>query len=254
MTIIWSSAPQGSDEWKAARRGVITGSRAKDALDRLADKPEKVNAKTGEITPAQRGAPSAKAIGYAMDLAREIVGGTVPEVFVNAAMRTGTEQEPLARAAYEDLTGELVEEVGFACTEDFKFGASVDGLVQPKGMVEIKTMVSSATLFKAMVDRDISEYIDQINFSLWLLGLEWCDLCLWAPDLPTGQLTVIRVERDEAAIEALEADLLAFDKMVQALAAMLRARMGEAAPAAPTLAPTSPPQAPAPAEVAEAAF
>lgn len=198
--------PQGSPEWLAARKGVITGSKAKDARDKL-----------------KSGAPSAKAILYAQDVARERCGGSAEQPFVNYAMRLGTEQEPMARMAYEARTGEMVEEAGFVCTDDRKFGCSVDGFVGDDGMVEIKTMVSSKTLFDAVVDKIDDEYIDQINFALWLLGRKWCDLCLWAPDLPANQLTVRRIMRDDNAIEALEADLIAFERRVEANEAKLRA-------------------------------
>lgn len=206
MTIIFNTAPQGSDEWLAARRGVITGSRFKDARDRK---------KNGDLTE--------KCMGYAYDLAREREGGMAPETYVNAAMRLGTQEEPIARLTYEAETGQFVEEVGFAHTADGKFGLSVDGRVLPKGAVEIKTMVSSATLFKALVDEDISEYRDQCVGAMWLLGLEWVDLCLWAPDLKT--LHVIRIERDDNEIDALERDLLAFDRLVEQLRAKLRRRL-----------------------------
>lgn len=220
---------QGSDAWKAARKGCITGSRFKDARDRLADKPEKTDKKTGEVTPAQRGAPSAKQLAYAMDTARERLGGTVPPVYQNAAMRTGTIQEPEARIAYEALTGNLVQEVGFITTDDGLFGLSPDGLIDADGVLEIKTMVSSATLFQAVADGDISEYIDQCNGYLWLLGRQWVDLCLWAPDLEALglQLTIIRITRDEAAIDALEADLMAFAKLVQSYELKLRSKVAK---------------------------
>jgi len=215
---------QGSPEWLASRRGVITGSRFKDARDRLADKPEKVDGKTGKITPAQRGAPSAKQIAYAMDTARERVGGTVPPVFQNAAMRTGTVQEPEARSAYEIKTGHLVQDVGFITTDDGLFGLSPDGLIGDDGVLEIKTMVSSSTMFKAVADGDISEYIDQCNGYLWLLGRQWVDLVLWAPDLASIglDLTIIRIERDEDAIAALETDLIAFAALVEGFEGKLR--------------------------------
>lgn len=164
MTIIFNTEPQGSEGWLSARVGCITGSRFRDALDRKKD-----------------GGMTAEAMGYAYDLAREREGGKAPETFVNAAMRLGTQEEPVARLTYEAETGQFVEEVGFAHTEDKKFGCSVDGLVPPKGMLEIKTMVSSAVLFKAMVDGDISEYRAQCVGAMWLLSLDWCDLCLWAP-------------------------------------------------------------------------
>lgn len=195
--IHFDNAPQGSDEWLAIRRGRITGSRFKDARDRI---------KNGDL--------SAKSRLYAMDVARERVGGKAPQVFSNAAMRTGTEQEPHARMAYEIGQAALVEEAGFAYTDDGLFGVSVDGLVSDTGIVEIKTMVSSETLFRAVVQRDISEYMDQCMGALWLLGRRWCDLCLWAPDLPEKKLHVIRIDRDDDYIGALETDLMSFARTV----------------------------------------
>lgn len=192
--------PQGADAWLEARRGVITGSRCRDARDKL-----------------KNGQPSKASTLYAMDTARERCGGRVLPTYANAAMRMGTEQEPLARAAYETETGRVAIEAGFITTDDGRFGVSVDGLVDTHGMVEIKTMVSSDTLFTAVVQRDLSAYIDQINMALWLLGRKWCDLILWAPDLEAigRHITIIRIDRDDNAIDALESDLLAFDRVVE---------------------------------------
>lgn len=199
---------QGSQEWLEARRGVITGSRFREARERL-----------------KSGAPSAKALLYAQDVARERCGGTAGQRFANAAMRYGTEQEPLARAAYERRTGALVEPVGFFKTDDGLFGLSPDGLIDDDGVLEIKTMVSSDTFFTAVVAGDIAEYIDQCNGYLWLLGRQWVDLALWAPDMAhMGMaLTVRRIKRDEPAIEKLEADLMAFARTVNEFETKLRA-------------------------------
>lgn len=215
---------QGSEEWLAVRRGCITGSRFKDARERLADKPEKTDKKTGEVTPAQRGAPSAKQLAYAMDTARERCGGTVPAKFQNAAMKTGQVQEPEARMAYEALTGNLVQEVGFFTTDDGLFGLSPDGLIDADGVLEVKTMVSSETLFTAVADGDLSAYLDQCNGYLWLLGRQWVDIVLWAPDMAhLGlQMTIHRITRDETAIEALEADLMKFAALVNGYEQSLR--------------------------------
>ena len=205
--LIWSTAPQGSEEWLEVRSGRITASRFKDAREKL---------KNGE--------PSGKAKLYAFDVARQRVGGTVAEVYQNAAMRFGQEQEPIARMELEARKGYLVQEAGFAVTPDGAFGASVDGLVGDDGIIEIKTMVSSDTLFTAVVDGDISAYRDQCIGALWLTGRKWCDLTLWAPDLVGigRDMTVIRIERDEAEIGALQDDLLAFWRRVQALELRLR--------------------------------
>lgn len=212
----WLELAQGSEEWLAARKGRITGSRFKDCRDKL-----------------KNGQPSKACIAYALDTARERIGGNAPAKFQNAAMRQGTEQEPIARAKYEARTGYLVEEVGFFTTEDGLFGLSPDGLIDDDGVLEIKTMVSSDTLFTAVADGDIAEYIDQCNGYLWLLGRQWVDLVLWAPDL--NHMTIRRIHRDEDAIEALEADLMAFAQMVKTYETKLRtalAQQEEAAEAA----------------------
>lgn len=197
---------QGCTGWLESRKGVITGSRAKDTRDRGRD-----------------GKPSAKMLGLAMDVAREREGGSAAPVFASGAMKIGQDEEPFARIAYMAQTGHIVDEVGFFTTDDRKFGQSLDGRVGTKGAIEIKAMVSSATLFKAMVDGDISDYRDQCLFALWLFSLDWVDLCLWAPDLQ--QLVIIRIERDEAEIQRLEDDLMAFEKLVSSYQSRLHAKL-----------------------------
>lgn len=202
----WMQVEQGSEEWIESRRGCITGSRFRDARDKL-----------------KNGAPSKTCLDYARDLARERCGGKAPAKFQNAAMRTGTEQEPVARAMYEARTGYMVDEFGFYVTDDGRFGLSPDGLIDGDGVLEIKTMVSSDTLFTAVADGDLSAYTDQCLGYLWLLGRKWVDLVLWAPDL--GHMAIHRIERDENAIEKLEADLMAFAKVVEANEQALRAAL-----------------------------
>ncbi|AOV02435.1 YqaJ viral recombinase family protein [Delftia tsuruhatensis] len=204
--ISFSNHQQGTPEWISERRGIVTGSRFKDARDKL-----------------KGGQPSKACLAYAMDIARERAGGAAPSKFQNSAMRIGTEEEPRARMAYERRTGNLVNEVGFFYTDDHLFGGSVDGLIDDDGVLEIKTMVSSDTLFTAMADGDLSAYMDQCLGYLWLLGRQWVDLVLWAPDL--DHMTIKRITRDEDAIEQLEADLMAFARLVQNYEKTLRAAL-----------------------------
>lgn len=209
---------QGSQEWIAVRRGVVTGSRFKDCRDKL-----------------KSGLPSKACLAYARDIARERCGGMAPAKFQNAAMRIGTEQEAPAVRVYEVRTGNLTEEVGFFTTDDGLFGLSPDRLIDDDGVLEVKTMVSSDTLFAAVADGDVSEYMDQCLGYLWLLGRQWVDLVLWAPDLQ--HMTIKRITRDENAIEALEADLLAFARLVAENETALRRVLGQAAQPAPAIAP-----------------
>lgn len=203
---------QGSPEWLAARRGVVTGSRFKDCRAKL-----------------KNGQPSNACLAYAYDVARERCGGMAPAKFQNAAMRIGVEQEAHAVRLYEVRTGYLTEEVGFFTTEDGLFGLSPDRLIDDDGVLEVKTLVSSATLFTALTEGDLSEYMDQCLGYLWLLGRQWVDLVLWVPDLQ--HMTVKRITRDENAIEALEADLIAFAKIVADNEAALRRALGQTQPA-----------------------
>lgn len=80
--------PQGSEAWLQARRGLITGSRFRDARERKRD-----------------GTPTAAALGYAQDLARERCGGLLLPTYTTPAMRIGTEQEPPATTAGEPGAG-----------------------------------------------------------------------------------------------------------------------------------------------------
>lgn len=203
---------QGSPEWIAARRGVVTGSRFKDCRDKL-----------------KNGQPSKLCLAYAYDIARERCGGTAPSKYQNAAMRIGVEQEAQAVKLYEVRTGYLTEEVGFFTTEDRMFGLSPDRLIDDDGVLEVKTLVSSDTLFTVLAAGDVSEYMDQCLGYLWLLGRQWVDLVLWAPDLQ--HMAVHRITRDENAIEALEADLIAFARLVAENEVALRRALGQTQPA-----------------------
>ncbi len=207
MKFTFSDAPQGSDEWLAARKGRITGSKFSTAREKL---------KSGTL--------SSKANLYAEDIARERLGGKAESVYVNKAMNFGTEQEPFARAAYETTTGNIVQEVGFAASDCGMYGLSPDGLVGDDGVIEIKTMVSSDTLFTAVVEGDLSKYMDQVNGYLLFLDRKWVDVVLWTPDLEeTGLgLVIKRVHRDEKALAELRTDLDSFAAIVRKYESQLR--------------------------------
>ena len=207
---LYENLEQGSDAWLQCRVGKTTASRCKDARDKL-----------------KNGNPSAKMTGYAAQVAVErIAGKPIDKVFENWQMREGKTQEPECRAAYEALTGNLVEEVGAIATDDDAFLYSPDGIVGNDGLIEIKTLCSADRMVSIIGGGDVSDFIDQCNFGLWLTGRKWIDLCIWAPSLaPIGlELTIHHITRDEAAIEALEADLMAFAVLVSAFENKLRQR------------------------------
>ena len=191
-----NSFEQGSPEWKQARAGKVTASRAKDARDRL-----------------KSGAPSGKQIAYACQVALERVSGAPADMtFENWQMREGHVQEPIARAAYERRTGNLVDEVGAFATDDDLFLYSPDGLIDGDGLLEVKTLFSPERIMTIVGNGDVSDFVDQCMFGLWLTGRQWIDLVVWVPSLE--HLTIKRIDRDEDYIEAMETDLMAFSRLV----------------------------------------
>lgn len=206
--IVYSSLLQGSDEWKTRRAGRITASRCKDARDVL-----------------KSGNPSQKQMAYACQVAVErIAGRPIDQPFESWQMKEGTLQEPFARMAYEERTGYLVEEVGAYATDDDAFLYSPDGAIDDDGLLEIKTIISAERIIAVVANADYSDFMDQCLFGLWLTARAWIDLAVWAPALePIGAaLTIHRIHRDEAAIEALEADLMAFRGLVSGYESKLR--------------------------------
>ena len=199
-----NSFEQGTPEWKQARAGKVTASRAKDARDRL-----------------KSGAPSGKQIAYACQVALERVSGAPADMtFENWQMREGHVQEPIARAAYERLTGNLVDEVGAFATDDDLFLYSPDGLIDGDGLLEVKTLFSPERIMTIVGNGDTSDFEDQCMFGLWLTGRQWIDLVVWVPSLE--HLSIHRITRNENAIEALEADLMAFARLVTQYETTLR--------------------------------
>ena len=188
--------PQGSDEWLDARRGVLTASNFRVARARL---------KNGGFT--------ADAHKLAMDIAREQLGGTSSRKYQSEAMRIGSEEEANAFAEYENQRFEFPEKVGLITTDDRLYGCSPDGLVGDDGGIEIKTMVSSETLFRCWAECNIEEYKDQCLGAMWLFDRQWWDVCLWAYDM-SQPLKIIRIERCEPEIETLVEDLDRFMQLI----------------------------------------
>jgi hypothetical protein len=252
---------QGTPEWLDARSGAVTASRFREARERIGGLNEKQQkyidllkdgvsekAAAGEagyaakpkgewieraLSGARMDVPSAIAIKYAWLIALErIARMPLDDTFVTWQMRRGQDEEPNARNAYEVATGSTVLEAGVVLTDDRLFGYSTDGFVDDDGMVEIK--VPSAPdkigLTWTRPEEVIEEYRDQINGGLWITGRQWCDLVIYTPWLRNvgKEMFVQRFERDEAAIEALEADLWDFAKLVRGMEMSLRRKPDEA--------------------------
>lgn len=219
---------QGTAEWHAARLGVITASRFKDACARLAAKPERRDRDGAVLSVSTPGLPTAKALLYASDVALERVTGLPgTQPFITQEMRIGSEREPFARGLYEARMGAWVTEAGIALTDDGEFGYSTDGFVGDDGCIEIKCPSSADVIVSMWSAHDLSDYLHQIQGGLWLTGRKWCDFVMYVPSLrDVGKdLYVRRVPRDEAFIETMESQLMEFRAIVQANVAALTANI-----------------------------
>jgi hypothetical protein len=254
MSCIYYGAEGGTQQWFIDRAGAATASRFTECrkvsgglndqqlLYANAIKKGKSEAEAKEMS-GYKAAPKAESIfayirgekvgdfsqaakDYAFKLAVERISGMpLDDVeFSPWQAKRGQILEADARLAYEERNGVLVEEVGFASTEDGEFGASVDGLVNQDGSTEIKCFLSPPKLKSILIDNDIKDCIDQVQGGMWITGRKWTDFILYCPALECigKHLTVIRFERDEEYITELEKDMHQFNLYVKEIENQLR--------------------------------
>jgi hypothetical protein len=151
-----------------------------------------------------------------MDLVLETVTGNPPEEgYKSPEMIWGTEQEPFARMAYEMAKGFDVTESGFVYLADgTKAGCSVDGFVVDggrKGFTEYKCPKSKTHWGYILGGVAPSEYMNQITHNFWITGAAFCDFMSFDPRMPEKLREFhVRIERDEAAVQAHAAGVIQF--------------------------------------------
>ena len=176
---------QGTIEWFEARRGIATASRFSDLLAK------------GEGKMRRR---------YMLDLAAEIITGRIAESYTNGFMERGHEQEDEARKMYALLTEAEPMKVGFV--RNGNVGASPDSLLGEDGGLEIKTAMGAIQIDR--LDKGVfpAEHRAQVQGSMWVTGRSWWDFVSYCPGLP---LLALRVERDDAYIANLAAEVESFN-------------------------------------------
>jgi putative phage-type endonuclease len=194
---------QGSVEWLNARLGVITASNVSKAL-----------AKKGTETRNS----------YLMELVGQVATREVEEIF-GKALEWGKANESAARAAYEFETGKAVQQVGLFYAKDKRFGASPDGIIPDlKKGLEIKCPMTPKVHVDFLANDKIkSEYLMQIQFGLYVTGLETWDFASFHAKFkaPGTMLKFVTIERDSAMFERFDNELgefiLDMDKILSRL-------------------------------------
>lgn len=202
MTFTVHTDEQRSPAWFACRAGRLTGSRAKDVLATI---------KTGEAA-ARR--------DYRTQLVTErLTGQPQEDGYTNAIMQRGIELEPAAFAAYEAHTGHLARRTGFLASDTLMVGCSLDGDVDGfTGIVELKCPKSATHLsYLKLNGQPPAEHLPQLLHNLWVSNAAWCDFVSYDDRFPEAlRLVVVRVLRDDAAIDAYAKKALAFLEEVDA--------------------------------------
>lgn len=189
-----SVVDQRSPAWHAARLGCVTASRIADVTART---------KTGYSAARQT---------YMRQLLAERLTGIPTETYPNAAMRWGTDMEPHAVAAYEDLVAVETEPVGFLNHPDLAFaGASPDRLVGEIGLLEVKCPTTPMHIDMLLSGVVAEKYLLQMQWQMACSGRSWCDFFSFDPRLPPAYACyVTRVKRDESLIARLEEEVGTF--------------------------------------------
>ena len=202
---------QRSPEWFAARLGKVTASRVADIV-----------AKT-------KAGYSTSRANYMSELIVERLTGSVTDFYQNSSMLWGTNTEPLARAAYEALAGELVEEVGFVPHPTIPMsGASPDGLIGNACLLEVKCPNTSTHIETVLGQEVPSKHLPQIQWQMTCTGREYCNFVSFDPRLPAEMsIFVRRVPRDEALIKSLEEEVSKFLAEIDEKIATIKKLTGE---------------------------
>ena len=198
---------QQTAEWFEARLGKVTASRVIDIIP---------NPKTGKYYATRE--------KYMFELLAERISGVVQPVFLSKPMIHGTETEPIARAVYEGMTGNAVQEVGFIDHPTIKnFGASPDGLVGDDGCVEFKCP-ETTTHLKLMAREEIApKYSYQMQTQMMCANREWCDFFNFDNRVPVEFQTFRRrVTRYAVACKLIESEVVKFLGELDALETKIR--------------------------------
>ena len=191
---------QYSEEWWAARNGLVTTSNFKHVL-----------AKGKGIVRTK----------YMRQLAGERITGGPAEKYSNKYMERGLEMEAEAIAMYEFQKNVETQAVGFVRND--MAGSSPDRFIGEDGMLEIKTAFPHI-LIEALERKDDAfppEHMAQCQGQLWVCDREWLDLCIYWPGMPLG---VWRLKQDKTYIYDLKSEVKLFNRELAKTVERIEAR------------------------------
>lgn len=242
MTLhIYRDVLQGTPEWLALRRGILTASVigqmiTKGVPDPLtvactrcsapADSPcistarkvptpiktihDERTALASDLPPVYKVANTDTARALTISLVAERITGWGEEVFPSRDMERGSLSEPYARDLYAEQQGVEVEQVAFIVREEpgFKLGFSPDGLVAEYGLIEIKAPKQKTHLATILADEVPAWNLAQCQAGLLVTGRKWLDFISYCGGWP---LYIKRVYPDPAWFAAITSAVEQFE-------------------------------------------
>lgn len=236
---------QGSEEWFAVRRGIVTASVVGkllsvgtigaldvecDECDAPAESPclsrsrkvptpiktlHSIRAtvaanRAKDAPPVIEVADNETSLGLTENLIAERLAGFTEDSPMNGDMWRGTVAEPYARDLYSTHY-QHAEQVGFAVREEdgWTLGYSPDGVVGMDGLLEIKAPRAKTHLRTILADEVPAFYMPQLQAGLLVTGRDWIDFCSYVSGMP---LYVKRVYPDPAWFDAITAACIAFEQ------------------------------------------
>jgi putative phage-type endonuclease len=186
---------QRTPAWFQARAGRLTASCAKDMLATI---------KAGE-------AAARRDLRVRLVVER-LTGEPEENGYINEAMQWGIDHEDDAFAAYEALTGDVVQRSGFLSHPELMAGASLDGHIGDfDGVLEIKCPKKATHFGYLRASAMPAEHLAQVTHALWISGAEFCDFFSFDPRFPAHMRTFLhRVNRTDVDIDAYAAKAKAF--------------------------------------------
>lgn len=179
---------QGSEEWAAARCGLLTASEMKLI-----------------VTPTLKPASNDKERGHLYELLGQRITKYVPPRYIGDDMLRGQEDEIVARELYSKTYAPL-EAIGFVTNDKWGFtiGYSPDGLVGDDGQIECKSRNQKYQI-RTLVDYVSADLIDpdfviQVQTGLLVTERAWCDLVSYCGGLPMATVRVLPDEKIQTAI------------------------------------------------------
>ncbi len=196
MKIIHENIEQGTDEWLALRRGIMTASEMKHI-----------------ITPTLKTANNDKSRAHMWELLAQRVSGFVEPAFISDDMLRGKMDEVDALIDYGKHYGDF-RQVGFITNDKWgvTIGYSPDGLVGDKGGIEVKSRRQKFQIETIINGTMPDDFLIQVQTGMLVAELDWIDFVSRCAGLP--QVT-IRVYPDKTVQDAIVAAAKEFEEKLQ---------------------------------------